>query len=169
MPFLFCSEKHIAQHNPLFLNFHFILYCRNFLCSRLQTWSEIFFLASTAPCAVGMCCASSDPMFPFHPTRLTLLCSDSPQVLHFPEVLAVVLFHLVDPFFWLILSHLLFLSLQTADLVEVPEEGNSSAGTLDISRKRSNSGECSQARTALSVKRPTYSLFQSRGYAMSMF
>ncbi|XP_039923687.1 SH3 and cysteine-rich domain-containing protein [Hirundo rustica] len=27
----------------------------------------------------------------------------------------------------------------TADLVEVPEEGNSSAGTLDISRKRSNS------------------------------
>uniref|UniRef100_A0A8D2QVA1 SH3 and cysteine-rich domain-containing protein n=1 Tax=Zosterops lateralis melanops TaxID=1220523 RepID=A0A8D2QVA1_ZOSLA len=30
----------------------------------------------------------------------------------------------------------------TADLVEVPEEGNSSAGTLDISRKRSNSGEC---------------------------
>ncbi|NXO76885.1 STAC protein, partial [Sitta europaea] len=27
----------------------------------------------------------------------------------------------------------------TADLVEVPEEGNSSAGTLDLSRKRSNS------------------------------
>ncbi|NWI45995.1 STAC protein, partial [Picathartes gymnocephalus] len=27
----------------------------------------------------------------------------------------------------------------TADLVEVPEEGNSSAGTLDVSRKRSNS------------------------------
>uniref|UniRef100_A0A8C5ISS6 SH3 and cysteine-rich domain-containing protein n=1 Tax=Junco hyemalis TaxID=40217 RepID=A0A8C5ISS6_JUNHY len=36
----------------------------------------------------------------------------------------------------------------TADLVEVPEEGNSSAGTLDLSRKRSNSGECPQARTA---------------------
>lgn len=52
------------------------------------------------------------------------------------------------PFFWFILSHLLFLSLQTADLVEVPEEGNSSAGTLDLSRKRSNSGECPQARTA---------------------
>uniref|UniRef100_A0A8C5U798 SH3 and cysteine rich domain n=1 Tax=Malurus cyaneus samueli TaxID=2593467 RepID=A0A8C5U798_9PASS len=32
----------------------------------------------------------------------------------------------------------------TADLGEVPEEGNSSAGTLDISRKRSNSGECHQ-------------------------
>uniref|UniRef100_A0A8C3QMI9 SH3 and cysteine-rich domain-containing protein n=1 Tax=Cyanoderma ruficeps TaxID=181631 RepID=A0A8C3QMI9_9PASS len=35
----------------------------------------------------------------------------------------------------------------TADLVEVPEEGNSSAGTLDISRKRSNSGECPQHST----------------------
>uniref|UniRef100_A0A8D0F081 SH3 and cysteine rich domain n=1 Tax=Strix occidentalis caurina TaxID=311401 RepID=A0A8D0F081_STROC len=38
----------------------------------------------------------------------------------------------------------------TADLAEVPEEGDSSAGTLDISRKRSNSGECCQARTASS-------------------
>uniref|UniRef100_A0A8C6JWV5 SH3 and cysteine-rich domain-containing protein n=1 Tax=Melopsittacus undulatus TaxID=13146 RepID=A0A8C6JWV5_MELUD len=38
----------------------------------------------------------------------------------------------------------------TADLAEVPEEGGSSAGTLDISRKRSNSGECCQARRASS-------------------
>lgn len=78
----------------------------------------------------------------FHPIRLTLLCSDITQVLRFPKTLAVVLFHFIGPFFLLTLSRLLFLSLQTADLVEVPEEGNSSAGTLDISRKRSNSGEC---------------------------
>lgn len=60
----------------------------------------------------------------------------------------MVLFHFISPFFWLILSHFPFLSLQTADLGEVPEEGNSSAGTLDTSRKRSNSGECPKARTA---------------------
>lgn len=88
------------------------------------------------------------PNVSFHPISLTLLCSDTTQVPHFPKTLAVVLFHFISPFFWLILSHLLFLSLQTADLVEVPEEGNSSAGTLDMSRKRSNSGECRQARTA---------------------
>lgn len=84
----------------------------------------------------------------FRPIRLTRLCSDTTQGLHFPKTLAVVLFQFIGSFFCLIPSHLLFLSLQTADLVEVPEEGNSSAGTFDISRKRSNSGECPQARTA---------------------
>uniref|UniRef100_A0A8B9PJD4 SH3 and cysteine-rich domain-containing protein n=1 Tax=Apteryx owenii TaxID=8824 RepID=A0A8B9PJD4_APTOW len=36
----------------------------------------------------------------------------------------------------------------TSDLAEVPEEADSSGGTLDTNRKRSNSGECLQARLA---------------------